>query len=42
MLEVEKKILDSFCTTIDEKGEGYLPYLFEDNSYMLIRKAEEF
>lgn len=41
ILEVEKKGLQPFCVTIDEKAEDYLPYLFGSNSYVLIRNAED-
>ena len=41
ILEAEKKGLQPFCVTIDEKAEDYLPYLFGSNSYVLIRNAEE-
>lgn len=41
ILEVEKKGLQPFCVTIDEKSEDYLPYLFGSNSYVLIRNAED-
>ena len=41
IIEAEKKGLQPFCVTIDEKAEDYLPYLFGSNSYVLIRNAEE-
>jgi nitric oxide reductase NorD protein len=41
VLEAEKLGLRSFCVTIDEQAEDYLPYLFGSRSYILIRNAEE-
>ncbi len=41
ILEAEKKGLQPFCVTIDEKAEDYLPYLFGANAYVLVKKAEE-
>jgi len=41
ILEAEKKGLQPFCVTIDEKAEDYLPYLFGKNAYILVKKAEE-
>ena len=41
VLEAEKLGLRPFCVTIDEQAESYLPYLFGNRSYMLIRRAEE-
>ncbi len=41
ILEAEKKGLQPFCVTIDDKAEDYLPYLFGANAYVLIRHAEE-
>ena len=41
ILEAEKKGLQPFCVTIDEKAEDYLPYLFGKNAYILIKNAEE-
>ncbi len=41
ILEAEKKGLQPFCVTIDDKAEDYLPYLFGKNAYVLIKKAEE-
>jgi len=41
IIEAEGKGLQPFCVTIDEKAEGYLPYLFGANSYVLVRNAEE-
>jgi nitric oxide reductase NorD protein len=41
ILEAEKKGLQPFCVTIDEKAEDYLPYLFGKNAYILIRNATE-
>ncbi len=37
IIEAEKKGLQPFCVTIDEKAEDYLPYLFGSNSYVLVR-----
>jgi len=41
ILEAERKGLQPFCITIDEKAENYLPYLFGVNRYVLIRHVEE-
>jgi len=41
ILEAEKKGLQPFCVTIDEKAEDYLPYLFGKNAFVLIKNAEE-
>jgi len=41
ILEAEKKGLQPFCVTIDEKAEDYLPYLFGKNAYILIKNAAE-
>ncbi len=41
ILEAEKKRLQPFCITIDEKAEDYLPYIFGKNAYILIKKAQE-
>jgi len=41
ILEAEKKGLQPFCVTIDEKAEDYLPYLFGKNAYILIKNISE-
>lgn len=41
ILEAEKKGLQPFCVTIDEKAEDYLPYLFGKNAYVLIKNIAE-
>lgn len=41
ILEAEKKGLQPFCVTIDEKAEDYLPYLFGKNAYIVIKNAAE-
>ncbi len=41
IIEAEKKGLQPFCVTIDEKAEDYLPYLFGKNAYVLIKNAAE-
>ncbi|MBL7003675.1 MAG: VWA domain-containing protein, partial [Gammaproteobacteria bacterium] len=41
ILDAEKKGLQPFCVTIDEKAEDYLPYLFGKNAYILIKNAAE-
>jgi len=41
ILEAEKKGLQPFCVTIDEKAEDYLPYLFGKNAYVLLKNATE-
>ncbi|MCK5903571.1 MAG: VWA domain-containing protein [Cocleimonas sp.] len=41
VLEAERMGLRPFCVTIDEQAENYLPYLFGQRSYLLIRDAKE-
>ncbi len=41
ILEAEKKGLQPFCVTIDEKSEDYLAHLFGKNSFVLIKNTEE-
>jgi len=41
ILEAEKKGLQPFCVTIDEKAEDYLPYLFGKNAYVLVKNVQE-
>lgn len=41
ILEAEKKGLQPFCVTIDEKAEDYLPYLFGKNAYILVKNVQE-
>jgi len=41
IIEAEKKGLQPFCVTIDEKAEDYLPYLFGKNAFILIKNAAE-
>ncbi|PCJ30754.1 MAG: nitric oxide reductase [Gammaproteobacteria bacterium] len=41
IIEAEKKGLQPFCVTIDEKAEEYLPYLFGKNAYIWIKKIED-
>jgi len=41
IIEAEKMGLQPFCVTIDEQAEDYLPYLFGQRSFVLIRNAEE-
>lgn len=41
IIEAEKMGLQPFCVTIDEQAEDYLPYLFGQRSYVLVRNAEE-
>ena len=41
IIEAEKMGLQPFCVTIDEQAENYLPYLFGQRSYVLVRNAEE-
>ena len=41
IIEAERKGLQPFCVTIDEKAEDYLPYLFGKNAYILIKNAAE-
>jgi len=41
VLEAERLGLRPFCVTIDEQAEDYLPYLFGQSSYVLVRNAEE-
>ncbi len=39
--EAREKGLRVFCVTIDEKGEQYLPYIFGQRNFILVRNAEE-
>ncbi len=39
--EARQKGLQTFCITIDEDANQYLPYLFGKDNYILVRKAEE-
>jgi nitric oxide reductase NorD protein len=41
VLEAKKAGLHPFCVTIDERAQEYLPYIFGNGSYVLIRNAEE-
>jgi len=41
IIEAERMGLQPFCVTIDEQAEDYLPYLFGQSSYVLVRNAEE-
>jgi len=41
IIEAERKGLQPFCVTIDEQAEDYLPYLFGQRSFVVIRNAEE-
>ncbi len=41
IIEAEQMGLQPFCVTIDEQAEDYLPYLFGQRSYVLVRNAEE-
>ena len=41
LLEARKKGLQTFCITIDEDANQYLPYLFGQENYILVKKAEE-
>lgn len=41
IIEAEKKGLQPFCVTIDEKAENYLPYLFGKNAYILVKNITE-
>ncbi len=41
IIEAEKKGLQPFCVTIDEKAEDYLPYLFGKNAYLFIKDAQQ-
>jgi nitric oxide reductase NorD protein len=39
--EARRKGLKPFCVTIDDKAEDYLPHLFGQNGWVLVKKAEE-
>lgn len=39
--EVRRKGLKPFCVTIDDKAEDYLPRLFGQNGWVLVKQAEE-
>ena len=39
--EAQRKGLKPFCVTIDDKAEDYLPRLFGQNGWVLVKKAEE-
>ncbi len=41
IMEARKMGLQPFCVTIDTKAGDYLPYLFGEGSYIVIRKATE-
>ncbi|MFW5426726.1 MAG: nitric oxide reductase activation protein NorD [Methylophagaceae bacterium] len=41
ILEAEKKGLQPFCVTVDERAEDYLPYLFGKNAYILVKNIQE-
>jgi len=41
IIEAEKKGLQPFCVTVDEKAEDYLPYLFGKNAYVLVKNIAE-
>ncbi len=41
IIEAEQMGLQPFCVTIDEQAEDYLPYLFGQSSFVLVRNAEE-
>jgi len=41
IIEARKKGLRPFCVTIDERGNDYLPHLFGNGAYVVIRKASE-
>ena len=39
--EAHKKGLQTFCVTIDERAEHYLPHIFGSNGYVVIRNPAE-
>ena len=41
IIEAEKMGLQPFCVTIDEQAEDYLPYLFGQRSFVVVKNAEE-
>ncbi len=41
VLEAAELGLRPFCVTVDEQAEDYLPYIFGNRSYVLIRNASE-
>ncbi len=41
IMEAHKKGIQPFCVTIDEKAGDYLPYIFGEGHYIVIRKVIE-
>lgn len=41
VVEATRAGLQSFCVTIDDKGNDYLPYLFGSGGYVVIRQPSE-
>jgi nitric oxide reductase NorD protein len=41
VLEARRQGLRPFCVTIDKNGNDYLPYLFGNSGYVVIRKPAE-
>ncbi len=41
VVEARRAGLRPFCVTIDKQGSDYLPYLFGNSGYVVIRKPEE-
>ncbi|MDH5629770.1 MAG: VWA domain-containing protein [Gammaproteobacteria bacterium] len=41
IVEARQNGIKVFCVTIDEKGKQYLPYIFGQGHFILIRNAEE-
>ncbi|MDY3197818.1 MAG: nitric oxide reductase activation protein NorD, partial [Pseudomonadaceae bacterium] len=41
LLEARRAGIQPFCVTIDQQAADYLPYLFGQQRYQLIRQASE-
>ncbi|MDZ7660869.1 nitric oxide reductase activation protein NorD [Thiohalophilus sp.] len=41
IVEARKQGIQPFCVTIDEKGNDYLPYIFGNDAFVVIRKPAE-
>ena len=41
LIEARKQGLQTFCITIDEDANQYLPYLFGQDNYILVKNAED-
>jgi nitric oxide reductase NorD protein len=41
IIEARKLGIQPFCVTIDEKANDYLPYIFGNDAFVVIRKPAE-